>query len=212
MGHSSFELWVICVEFVDALFSAPDARHYFLLSCQKKVSKEKSRPQRRPATPGALRCSAATGGCGTRTFGPQTVLAPLSVASCAARRRKGQDENQPDINRQPLRFRSVCFSSPSWSAEQRSAAGSSRRGLSEGEARVPQPPGRTSSAGQPAKPAAQRGGRLFFGFFLLATQKKECPRVRRGKQSVPPPSHLSKPIPKSCPVQSATSRLPPGLP
>ena len=78
----------------DRLFSAPDARAYFLLSCQKKVAKEKARPMRRPAAPGALRCSVATGGCGTRTFGPQTVLAPFPVAPCAARRRKGQEENQ----------------------------------------------------------------------------------------------------------------------
>ena len=210
----------LCVV-TETLGSAPDARAYFFLSCQEKVAKKKSRPPRRPAAPGALRCSVPTGRCGTRGCAPQTVLALIPVAPCAARRRRGQEENHTYINRQALRFRSVCFSSPSWSAEQRSAAGGSRRGLSEGEARVPprrkypwgaQPPGLTSSAGQPAKPAAQRGGRLFFGFFLLATQKKECPRVRRGKQSVPPPSHLSKPIPKSCPVQSATSRLPPGLP
>ena len=82
-----------------ALGSAPDARAYFLFSCKKKVAKENARPQRRPAAPGALRCSAATGGCGTRTFGPQTVLAPLSVASCAARRRKGLIENRTHINR-----------------------------------------------------------------------------------------------------------------
>ena len=40
----------------------PLRRAYFLLSCQKKVAKENARPQRRPASPGALRCSAATGG------------------------------------------------------------------------------------------------------------------------------------------------------
>jgi hypothetical protein len=44
-----------CFGFAEALFSAPDARHYFLLSCQKKVSKENARPQRRPAFAG---CSA----------------------------------------------------------------------------------------------------------------------------------------------------------
>ena len=82
---------------LDALGSAPDARAYFFLSCQEEVAKKKARPQRRPATPGALRCSAATGGCGTRTFGPQTVLALFPVASCAARRRKGPIENQLEI-------------------------------------------------------------------------------------------------------------------
>ncbi len=81
------------------LGSAPDARHYFLLSCQKKVSKENARPQRRPAAPGSLRCSFATGGCGTRGYAPQTVLALVPVAPCAARRRKGLIENRPEINR-----------------------------------------------------------------------------------------------------------------
>jgi len=45
-----------------------------------------------------------------------------------------------------------------------------RRGLSERVARVPQPPGQSSNAGNP-KGAAQ-WGRLFFGNFLLAKQKK----------------------------------------
>ena len=75
------------------------ARNFFL-SCQEEVPKKKARPLRRPATPGSLRCSAATGGCGTRTFGPQTVLALFPVASCAARRRKGLIENQTEIGRQ----------------------------------------------------------------------------------------------------------------
>ncbi len=99
MGHSSFELWVICVEFVDALFSAPDARHYFLLSCQKKVSKEKSRPQRRPAAPGSLRCSATTGGLRNSGFALRQSSPFFPVASCAARRRKGLIENRTHINR-----------------------------------------------------------------------------------------------------------------
>ena len=89
------------MEFVDRpLRSAPDARAYFFLSCQEKVAKKKARPLRRPATPGTLRCSAATGGCGTRACGPQTVLAFFPVAPCAARRCRGQDENHVSINLQ----------------------------------------------------------------------------------------------------------------
>ena len=96
----------------DRLCSAPDARAYFFLSCQEEVAKKKARPLRRPAAPGALRCSAATGGCGTRTFGPQTVLALFPVASCAARRRRGQVENQADIKR--LRFQPPPGVHPPW--------------------------------------------------------------------------------------------------
>ena len=109
----------------------PCRRAYFLFSCKKKVAKENARPLRRPATPGSLRCSAATGGCGTRTFGPQTVLAPFPVASCAARRRKGQMEKHRNFTANAVSD-ALGFSPPSCSAEQRSTAGGIRRGLSEG--------------------------------------------------------------------------------
>ena len=111
--------------------SAPDARHYFLLSCQKKVSKEKAHPLCRPAAPGALRCSVARGGCGTRACGPQTVLALFPLAPCAARRRRGQLENRLAFSRMLVQSASG-FDSPSCSAEQRRKAGGSRRALFEG--------------------------------------------------------------------------------
>ena len=67
--------------FSEPLFSAPDARAYFLLLRQKKVAKEK-------ATPGyAVGCADSpalleTGGrCGTRPYGAQTVLALIPPAS-----------------------------------------------------------------------------------------------------------------------------------
>ncbi len=77
------------------LVSAPDARAYFLFSCKKKVAKENARPQRRPAAPGALRCSAATGGCGTRTSGPQTVLALFPLRLALLDDAKGQMKTTP---------------------------------------------------------------------------------------------------------------------
>ena len=122
------------------LGSAPDARADFFLSCQEEVAKKKARPLRRPATPGALRCSVPTGRCapqgyflrgGTRGCAPQTVLAPSPVAPCAARRRKGQLQDRSSSNRIT---RQIPFGvpSPSCSAEQRSEAGGNRRALSEG--------------------------------------------------------------------------------
>ena len=72
--------------FIQALFSAPDARAYFLLLRQKKVAKEK-------ATPGcAVGCADSPalldgpGGCGTRGCAPQTVLADYPRPACVARR------------------------------------------------------------------------------------------------------------------------------
>jgi len=150
------------------------------LSCQKKVPKEKSRPPRRPAAPGSLRCSCPTGRCGTRACGPQTVLALFPVAPCAARRRRGHEQNRVLFH--PRAVVQRRFGIPLEDAEQRSLERGSGRALFEGEARVAQPPLRASSARNPANGGASTRGRLFFGYFLLAKQKKVSPRIRRGTQ------------------------------
>jgi len=130
----------------------PCGRAYFFLSCQEKVAKKKSRPPRRPARPGALRCSVSTGRCGTRAYGPQTVLALFPVAPCAARRRKGQFENQSYINRWSTSPTvPPAPVSPSCSAEQRSEAGGSRRALFEGRSPELRPAG--STLGVRSRPA-----------------------------------------------------------
>ncbi len=171
------------------LGSAPDARAYFLFSCKKKVAKENARPQRRPATPGALRCSAATGGCGTRAFGPQTVLALFPVAPCAARRRKGLIENHTHINRL---WHQVPFGvlSPLWSAEQRRRAGGSRRGLSEGR----RPEFRSRPACRVAQGSRQRRPRNAGVAFFLVTfswRRKKKLHAVRAEQSVRPTQRRS---------------------
>ena len=179
------------------LGSAPDARHYFLLSCQKKVSKENARPQRRPATPGSLRCSAATGGLRNSGLRPSDSPRPFSrcVLRCSTTQRA---DRKPSGDRPQMASGSVrcVFPPPSCSAEQRRRAGGSRRGLSEGEARVPQPPGLPSSAGHPAKPGAQRGGRLLFGNFFLATQEKVTRRQGGTKRFRILPQHPPSKRPK----------------
>lgn len=153
------------------LCSAPDARAYFFLSCQEEVAKKNARPPRRPAAPGALRCSVATGGCGTRPYGAQTVLAPFSVAPCAARRRRGQEQNRSQFLPPRIVLRR-CSGFPLWSAEQRRAAGGSRRALFEG--RRPElrsrPAERVAQGSRRSRPRSR--GRLFFRYFLLAKQKK----------------------------------------
>ena len=128
----------------------PCGRAYFFLSCQEKVAKKKSRPPRRPARPGALRCSVSTGRCGTRAYGPQTVLALFPVAPCAARRRRGQFENRSSINYGALTV-ALAPLSPSCSAEQRSEAGGSRRALFEGRSPELRPAG--STLGVRSRPA-----------------------------------------------------------
>ena len=121
-------------------------------------------------------------------------LAPLRFAQtakpdgprrrCAARRlSRERKASQPDRLR---RFYGRCVPTPPVrAAEQRRAVGGSRRALSEPEGRVAQPPDRSSSAGELAgsfiagQPA--NSGRLFFGYFLLAKQKKvTCRRATPG--------------------------------
>ena len=120
-----------CVVASETLGSAPDARAYFFLFRQEKIAKKKASPMCRPAVPGALRCSAATVGCGTRAEGPQTVLALNPVASCAARRLKGQVKDQSYRHRHPHQI-ALGVQFPLCCAEQRSEAGGSRRALFEG--------------------------------------------------------------------------------
>ena len=64
--------------------SAPDARAYFLLLRQKKVAKEKATPAYAVGFADCLALLEAPGGCGTRGYAPQTVLAddprPFSAA------------------------------------------------------------------------------------------------------------------------------------
>ena len=171
---------------------------YFFLSCQEEVPKKKARPLRRPATPGALRCSFATGSCGTRAVGPQTVLALVPVAPCAVRRRKGQVGNRSDNNLQRYRFRSVCFASPLCSAEQRSAAGGSRRGLSEG--RRPEfrsrPAVRVAQGSRQSRP--RNAGVAFFLVTFSWRRKKKLHAVRA--------EYSTSSIPHSPPAQERVGR------
>ena len=68
----------------DAPVSAPDARAYFLLLRQKKVAKEKATPGCAVGYADSPALLEGPGGCGTRGYTPQTVLAddprPFSVA------------------------------------------------------------------------------------------------------------------------------------
>jgi hypothetical protein len=157
---------------------------YFFLSCQEEVPKKKSRPPRRPAAPGALRCSGATGGCATRACGPQTVLALFPVAPCAARRRRGQDQHRSQSSVHEVEFRrsSPC-GAPSNAGQPGvvgehclSPAGASCAAAPRAMRRIARKYswGARLNKSRREVGAADRGagGRLFFGDFLLAKQKK----------------------------------------
>ena len=70
----------------DAPFSAADRRAYFLLLRQKKVAKEKATPAYAVGFADSPALLKGPGGCGTRGYAPQTVLADYPRPFSAARR------------------------------------------------------------------------------------------------------------------------------
>jgi hypothetical protein len=167
----------------------PCWRAYFFLLRQEKVAKKK-------ATPGyAVGCAdspallGGPGGCGTRGYAPQTVLADGPRSSSVARRstwgprktsrheataqelKSLQFSRKPISNKTPLThgwFTGV----PMRGAEQRRNVGGLRRGLFEGAARVPQPPDVSSSARNRATPGADPGVAFSLATFFWRSKRK----------------------------------------
>ncbi len=177
----------------------PAASHFSCLA-KKSNQKKATRVRRLPGdeTSGQLPCAAHVGGRAS-----QTRCAALRSDSEARRpppplRCSAALTGKKSVAARPL-AEILCGrcapTPPVRAAEQRRAVGGSRRALSEPEGRVAQPPDRSSSAGQlsgsfiagqPANP-----GRLFFGYFLLAKQKKvTCRRATPG--AAHPPRNLAK--------------------
>ncbi len=156
----------------------PCWRAYFLLLRQKKVAKEK-------ATPGyAVGCAdspallATGGGCGTRPYGPQTVLAlsppaaPLLGAPHGDPKSKTSRANRHSrIGGSPVSYMDsrlrgndratvsprVVFPGPLRGAEQRRSAGGSRLALSELQASLASRPAFRVAQGTGRSPAPTQG-------------------------------------------------------
>jgi hypothetical protein len=171
----------------DALFSAPDARPFFLLSCQEKEGKEKARPVRRRSlcerSPALL---GRGGGCGTRPCGAQTVLALFPPRP----RLLGASQGLNCVaDRPPKISGSVRCALPAHlSRRAAERCPGIRRGLSEssrseGEFRSR----RARRAAQGIRFAAssrseRRGGSPFLSPFSFGETKEMGPRVKRGTQ------------------------------
>jgi len=174
--------------------SIPSCRRaYFLLLRQKKVAKEK-------ATPGSVALRAplrysALAGAAELGLRPQTVLAHTSASPCVARHLSWGPEHRshfstytpaPTLPPSPLAGEGlgergrplVCPTLPCDALSSADWRGGISRGLSEAEGRVPQAPRQSSSARHPV--GARSLGRLFFGYFLLAKQKKVRTPVNGG--------------------------------
>ena len=148
-------------------------------ACRRGTSSclaKKKYPRRRRArcvarlSPGSLCCSATTGGLrnsGLRPSDSRRPFSPLRLALLDDAEGKRKTDRTTTANgfASRLRFRSVCFVSPSCSAEQRSAAGGSRRGLFEGRS----PEFRSRPASRVAQGSRQRRPRNAGVAFSLAT-------------------------------------------
>jgi len=132
----------------EPLGSALGARAYFLLLRQKKVAKEKATPGCAVGYADFPARLAAGGGCGTRAYGPQTVLALFSPAAPLLGALHGDPKSVLDqapvgcfdcclcpLQKQKNDFRQFSTDvspGPLRGAEQRRSAGGSRRALFEG--------------------------------------------------------------------------------
>ena len=139
----------------------PCWRAYFLLLRQKKVAKEKATPGYAAGVAGSPALLDAGGGCGTRGFAPQTVLAlfppapallgaphgdpkgvPVRLTNAQFRRRHSGERRNPGISRHwTPAFAGVTgaqstdgLPGPLRGAEQRRNAGGSRLAVSEPQA------------------------------------------------------------------------------
>ena len=139
---------------LEPLVSAPDARAYFLSRGRKKVAKERATPGSAPRYAGFLALLGGRGGCGTRAFGPQTVLAlfPHPPALLSASQGEGKAPSEPTSPVNPKNSRKPRGLNPRLGdAEQRRLAGGSRLASVRAAGEFSQPPGLPSSAGNPAQ-------------------------------------------------------------
>ena len=226
--------------------------------CKKKVSKEKAHPRTAPGFARFPSLLVGPGGCGTRGYAPQTVLADIPRPACVARRlprgpkgvaalrrcawfwpvfvrrpqisfRHSRAGGNPGINQRPcLLLWAPAFARTTESCGQRAKTAENQtqlpqliptpalplkgrgqsaqscdafrgpcgrrraaqepadegRGLSEARRAEFRSPRRFRAAQGTGRSPAPDGGCLFFGYFLLAKQKKVCPPVNGGTQPI----------------------------
>ena len=191
----------------------PCWRTYFLLLRQKKVAKEKATPSYAVGDADSPALLEAPGGCGTRGYAPQTVLADFprhfSVARRSTRGPKGgvahatreelaccgrlpkRGKNQNEQNAASAR---AVFPDPLRGAEQRRNAGGCRLALSEPQASLASRPAFRVAQGTGRSPAPTQGW-LFLWLLSFCHQKESTPAPQARKpvfQKSEPPSKQHK--------------------
>jgi hypothetical protein len=176
---------------------ALEARHHFLLLRQKKVSKEKATPGYAAGFTGSPALLATGGGCGTRGYAPQTVLAPFPPVAALLGAPHGDRKNVSGTSA----FRS--FESSSWprtksitndsqsaasvfpaplrGAEQRRQAGSFRLALSEPQASLASRPACRVAQGTGHSPAPTQGS-PFLWLLSFGEAKESTPASKAETQ------------------------------
>ena len=148
----------------EARGSAPDARAFFLLVAKRKKPKKRRPPGCAAGFAGCPALLVRPGGCGTRGYAPQTVLADYPRPFSVARRSTWGPGEASQFHLLRSTDKTDQFSAafglplPVRGAEQRRWAGCSRLALSEPRSgEFSQPPGPPSSARDRAQPGADPG-------------------------------------------------------
>ena len=161
------------------LVSAPDARAYFLSRGRKKVAKERATPGSAPRVAGFLALLGGRGGCGTRAFGPQTVLAlsprPPALLSASQGEGKASSEQKSAVNPKNRR-KPGGVNCRLGDAEQRRLAGGSRLASVRAAGEFSQPPGLPSSTGDRAKPGVDSAVAFSLATFFWRSKRKYARR------------------------------------
>ena len=170
----------------------PCRRAYFFLRRQEKVAKKKATPGRRPACGGVPSATRLERGLRNSGFALRqcSPTSPLKPALLSVFQGGFNTDQSPRLS--PFRPYSVALSwfsgSPSWSAEQRSEAGGSRRALFEGR----RPELRSRPALRVAQGSRRSRPRNAGATFFLATfswrRKKKYARRQGGTQRFSPPT------------------------
>ena len=161
------------------LVSAPDARAYFLSRGRKKVAKERATPGSAPRYAGFLPLLGGRGGCGTRGYAPQTVLAlsprPPALLSASQGEGKASSEQKSAVNQKNSR-KPGGVECRLGDAEQRRLAGGFRLASVRAAGEFSQPPGPPSSAGDRAKPGVDSAVAFSLATFFWRSKRKYARR------------------------------------
>ncbi len=176
----------------ELLYSAPDARAYFLLLRQKKVAKEKATPR---SAPGGARSLALLGSPGGWLNSPlrgsdnASRLPPDRLRCSAPLRGTPKPAVYESLRSTPLFAKkpiaAIGVLGPLGGAEQRRVVGGLRLALSEARrAEFSQPPDCPSRAGNPAQRGADLGCPFSLATFFLDKQKESTPAGQRRNPAV----------------------------